>query len=308
MKVLVTGSKGQLGTELIHCARKRGIIAVGAGRPEYDITRLESVQEMFSQAGPFDVAINAAAYTAVDRAESDSANAHAVNCDGAGHLARVCAHRGIPMIHISTDYVFGGLRTRPYRPSDPIGPRGVYARSKADGEQTVRSLLKQHVIIRISWLFGLHGNNFVKTMLRLGREKDSVRVVDDQIGSPTCAADLAAALLEVAEQVKGGLAAWGTYHYCNQGALTWYAFARKIFAIARRFEKLTVREVIPILTIQYPTPAPRPHYSVLDCGSFDSTFGIPRRPWEKALQEMLAGLYSSEPLRKQERALLGDGL
>jgi dTDP-4-dehydrorhamnose reductase len=293
MKVLITGHKGQLGTDLMHCARRRGIDALGVGRSDCDITRMESVEQLFSRAGPFDVVINAAAYTAVDRAESDADAAYAVNRDGAGHLARACAQRGIPLIHISTDYVFGGFQTRPCTPSDPIGPRGVYAQSKAAGEEAVRRQLDRHLIIRISWLFGLYGGNFVKTMLRLGREKEILKVVDDQIGSPTYAADLAAALLQVAEQVHAGLAPWGTYHYCNQGALTWYAFARKIFAFARPYERLAIRNVVSILTAHYPTPAPRPHYSVLDCSSFDQTFEIPRRPWEVALKEMLAAHYAS---------------
>jgi len=295
MKVLIAGYKGQLGNDLMDCALRRGIDAVGADRPDYDITTGESVEQLFSQAGPFDVAINAAAYTAVDQAESDGDIAYAVNRDGAGNLARACAQHGIPLIHISTDYVFAGLQTRPYTPSDPVGPQGVYAQSKAAGEEVVRRRLDRHLIIRISWLFGLYGNNFVKTMLRLGREKQMIKVVDDQIGSPTYAGDLAAALLQVAEQIHGGLTAWGTYHYCNQGALTWYAFTRKIFAFARPYEKLTIRDVVSILTAHYPTPAPRPHYSVLDCSSFDQTFGIPRRPWEAALKEMLAALYSSNP-------------
>ncbi len=294
MKVLITGHKGQLGTDLMLCARRRGIDAVGVGRSECDITRMESVEQLFSRTGPFDVAINAAAYTAVDRAESDADAAFAVNREGAGHLAKACARHGIPLIHISTDYVFGGFQTRPHTPSDPIGPMGVYAQSKSAGEEAVRRQLDRHIIIRISWLFGLHGGNFVKTMLRLGREKETLKVVDDQIGSPTYAGDLAAALLQVAGQVHAGLAPWGTYHYCNQGALTWYAFARKIFSFTRPYEKLAIRDVVSILTIHYPTPAPRPHYSVLDCSSFDQTFGIPRRPWEAALKEMLAALYSSD--------------
>ena len=295
MKMLIAGHKGQLGNDLMDCAQRRGIDAVGADRPDYDITSAESVEQLFFQAGPFDVVINAAAYTAVDRAESDAHVAYAVNRDGPGHLARTCAQQGIPLIHLSTDYVFGGLQTRPYRPSDPVDPRGVYAQSKAAGEDAVRRQLDRHLIMRISWLFGLHGNNFVKTMLRLGREKEIIKVVDDQIGSPTYAGDLAAALLQIAEQIHGGLKAWGTYHYCNQGALTWYAFTRKIFSFARPYEKLANREVVAILTAHYPTPAPRPHYSVLDCSSFDQTFGIPRRPWEAALKEMLAALYSSNP-------------
>ena len=294
MKVLITGHKGQLGMDLMRCARSRDINAVGAGRSQCDITSRESIERFIADAGPFDAVINAAAYTAVDRAESDAENAYAVNRDGAGLLARTCACHGTPLIHISTDYVFGGLRTEPYRPTDSIAPAGVYARSKAAGEDEVRRSLDRHIIVRVSWLFGRYGNNFVKTMLRLGRERETLQVVDDQIGSPTYAGDLAAALLQMTERLAGEDASWGTYHYSNLGALTWYAFARKILSFARIYEKLAVREVNPILTANYPTPAPRPHYSVLDCSSFDQAFGIVRRPWWEGLKEMLADLYADE--------------
>jgi dTDP-4-dehydrorhamnose reductase len=297
VRVLITGHNGQLGMDLMRYAQSRGVDAVGAGRSRCDITCMESVERFFGNAGPFDAVINAAAYTAVDRAESDADNAYAVNRDGAGHLARACAECGTPLLHISTDYVFGGLRTQPCKPSDPIAPMGVYARSKAAGEDAVRRLLDRHIILRVSWLFGRYGQNFVKTMLRLGREKETLRVVDDQIGSPTYAGDLAAALLQISEQLVGQDTYWGTHHYCNQGALTWYAFARKIVNFARTYEKLAVREVSPILTVNYPTPAPRPHYSVLDCSSFDQAFGIARRPWGEGLKEMLAELYSNRRIQ-----------
>ena len=280
--------------DLMRCAHIHGVDTVGAGRSECDITRMESVERYFDQAGPFDVVINAAAYTAVDRAESDARNAYAVNRDGAGNLARACARFGTPLIHTSTDYVFGGLRTEPCKPTDPIAPAGVYARSKAAGEDAVRQLLDRHIILRVSWLFGRYGHNFVKTILRLGRERETLQVVDDQIGSPTYAGDLAAALLQISQGLTREDTRWGTHHYCNQGALTWYAFARKIVNFARAFEKLTVREIYPILTANYPTPAPRPHFSVLDCSSFDYAFGISRRPWWEGLKEMLADLYGDK--------------
>lgn len=292
MKVLITGHKGQLGSDLMRCAQSRGINAVGAGRSQCDITSLESVERFMADAGPFDAIINAAAYTAVDRAESDADNAFAVNRDGAGHLAHVCARYGMPLIHISTDYVFGGLRTKPCKPTDPIAPAGVYARSKADGEDAVRRLWGRHIILRVSWLFGRYGHNFVKTMLRLGRERETLQVVDDQIGSPTYAGDLADALLQMSARLVVEGAPWGTHHYSNVGALTWYAFARKIVSFARIYEQLSVREVNPILTSHYPTPAPRPHYSVLDCSSFDQGFGIARRPWWEGLKEMLAEMHA----------------
>lgn len=288
MKILVFGHKGQLGVDLMKRAEQKSVEAIGVDLPEYDITSVSDVIRALDDTGSVDVVINAAAYTAVDQAESQSDAAFAVNRDGAGHLASACRRKGVPLIHISTDYVFEGLQLRPYTPNDAIGPQGVYARSKAAGEAMVRNRLDRHLIIRISWLFGRYGANFVKTMLRLGKEREVLKVVDDQIGSPTYAGDLAQALFCVAGKISEGFSSWGTYHYCNAGALTWYAFARKIIAFARSYEKLAVRDVVPILTAHYPTPAPRPHYSVLDCSSFDETFGIVRRPWEAALKQMLS--------------------
>lgn len=277
----------------MQCGSQTNAEVIGVDLPECDITCQESVDQTFEKAGPLDVVVNAAAYTAVDLAESNAQTAYAVNRDGAEHLSVACRQHRVPLIHISTDYVFEGLQTRPYKPDDPVSPRGVYAKSKSAGEDIVRQLLVQHLIIRVSWLFGLYGNNFVKTMLRLGKEREEVKVVDDQIGSPTYARDLAKSIFQICGRISTGLSAWGTYHFSNQGALTWYAFARKIFLLAGKHEDLAVRNVLPILTAHYPTPAPRPHYSVLDCTRFDQTFGVSRRPWDKALKEMLADLYAT---------------
>jgi dTDP-4-dehydrorhamnose reductase len=292
VRVLIFGHKGQLGIDLMHSAPAYGVNALGVDLPEINITSKMDVRRAFSGAGPVDLAINAAAYTAVDQAESHAETAFAVNRDGAGNLAEACRQQAVPLIHISTDYVFEGLVTRPLRPDDAVGAQGIYARSKAAGEDAVRAGLEHHLIIRTSWLYGRYGSNFVKTMLRLGREKETIRVVDDQVGSPTYASDLARALFEMAARITSGFSAWGTYHFCNRGALTWYAFVRRIFALARSHEDLAVKQVVPILTVHYPTPAPRPHYSVLDCSSLDTIFGITRRPWDEALKEMIQYLYS----------------
>jgi len=293
MKILIVGHKGQLGADLMQRASQYGVDTKGADLPECDITQADSIRQMMADAGSQTGAvINAAAYTAVDRAESEEQMAYAVNRDGAGLLARACKQNNIPLIHISTDYVFGGLKTAPYIPTDPVNPMGVYGQSKAAGETTVQEQCEHHVIVRTSWLYGLHGENFVKTMLRLGKEREELQVVDDQIGSPTYAGDLATALIEVAVQITKGKSPWGTYHFCNAGALTWYAFARKIFSLARSYENFAVRDIVSILTAHYPTPAPRPHFSVLDCTSFEKTFNVVRRPWDTALKEMLAALYA----------------
>jgi dTDP-4-dehydrorhamnose reductase len=267
---------------------------IGADLPACDITRVDSIDHAFAAAGALDAVINAAAYTAVDAAESNVEIAFAVNRDAVALLAQACARREVPLVHLSTDYVFDGLKTCAYRPDDPIRPQGVYGRSKAEGEAALRRHWERHVIVRTSWLFGVHGANFVKTMLRLGKERDTLRVVDDQVGCPTYAGDLAAALLDIAAQVADPdrKDAWGTYHFCNQVAVTWYAFTRRILALARPYERFRATEIIPILTAHYPLPAPRPPFSVLDCTSLERTFGIVRRDWEAALKEMLSALYA----------------
>jgi dTDP-4-dehydrorhamnose reductase len=292
MKILIIGAKGQLGVDLMAACRNIGLDADGVDLPECDITAMESLRRTMTPHAGYTVVINAAAYTDVDGAETDADTAFAVNSHGVGHLASLCAGSGTPLIHVSTDYVFDGWQVRPYRPSDPTSPQGVYGKSKAAGEAVLRDGLDQHVIVRTSWLYGVHGQNFVKTMLHYGRQRDRLEVVDDQIGSPTYTRDLAAALLQIARHLATNAAGWGTYHYCNEGAVTWCAFARKIFALAGNYDQFNVREIVPILSHQYPTPTPRPHYSVFDCSSLEETFGIARRRWDAALGEMLAELYS----------------
>lgn len=290
MRLLIVGSSGQLGHDLMQQARARAWHAAGADLPDCDITHERSVEKTLAAAGPVDVVINAAAYTAVDAAETHSETAFAVNRDGVALLAGACARLGLPLIHVSTDYVFEGLKLTPYLPSDPIAPQGIYGRSKAEGEALLRRILDHHVIVRTSWLFGLHGPNFVKTMLRLAREREILRVVDDQVGCPTYAGDLAGALLDVAAHLLDQAAGWGTYHFCNQTAVTWHAFTQRILALARSHEQFKCSKVLPILTQQYPLPAPRPPYSVLDCSSLESAFHITRRSWEPALKEMLTAI------------------
>jgi dTDP-4-dehydrorhamnose reductase len=292
MRLLIFGNNGQLGHDLGLQARTRGWETVGADLPACDITRADSMAQAFESAGRIEAVINAAAYTAVDAAEGDPRTAFAVNRDAVALLAQACRQRVLPLIHVSTDYVFDGLKTSPYLPADPVRPQGIYGRSKAEGEETLRHHWERHVIVRTSWLFGLHGANFVKTMLRLGRERDTLRVVDDQVGCPTYAYDLAGALLDIAGHASRHAGAWGTYHFCNDVAVTWYAFTRRILALARTYERFRVAEILPILTTHYPLPAPRPPYSVLDCTSLETTFGITRRPWEEGLKELLADLYA----------------
>ena len=287
----IIGSNGQLGWELVRRGESRGMQILALDYPEIDIRDLASIDACFDSK-KIDCVINAAAYTAVDRAESEPQAAFAVNRDGPANLARRCHDRGIPLIHVSTDYVFDGTKQGAYIEEDPVAPLGVYGESKAAGEAEVRKRLPEHFILRTAWLCGVHGHNFVKTMLKLGREKDSLRVVSDQFGCPTIAADLAEAILEVVRQAeKNQSVKWGTYHYCGAGKTSWHGFATAIFEIARQYEKFAIENVLPISTVEYPTPVKRPANSVLDCTKIERYFGIQPRPWRKSLKGMIRQLY-----------------
>jgi len=289
--IAVIGSNGQLGWELVRQGEARGLKILALDYPEIDIRDPASIDDriVFSK---IDLVINAAAYTAVDKAESEPEMAFAVNREGPANLAERCRDSRIPLIHISTDYVFDGTKHGPYVEEDPIAPLGVYGKSKAAGEAEVRQRLPEHLIVRTAWLFGVHGHNFVKAMLRMGREKASLRVVSDQHGCPTFAADLAEAILEVVRQAeKNQSMKWGTYHYCGAGKTNWHGFATAIFEIARQYEKFAVKNVMPISTAEYPTPVKRPANSVLDCSKIGRHFGIRPRPWREGLARMIEQLY-----------------
>ena len=230
----IIGSNGQLGWELVHRGRRKGIDILAMDYPDIDITDPESIKARIPSAKTGCV-VNAAAYTAVDKAESKPEAAFAVNRDGPGHLARHCSKAGLPLIHISTDYVFDGFKSVAYTEQDPVSPEGAYGMSKAEGEKAVREIMPMHLILRTAWLYGVHGHNFVKTILALGRESDIVRVVMDQRGCPTYAADLAEAILTIVGDVTAGKStSWGTYHFCNAGETTWYGFAEAIFGLSMR--------------------------------------------------------------------------
>jgi dTDP-4-dehydrorhamnose reductase len=294
MVILVIGSNGQLGWELVRKAGAKGFDAVGLDLPAFDVTDASEVRKIVRQKSG-SLIINAAAYTAVDRAESEQELVFAVNRDGPAYLASACAESGVPIIHISTDYVFDGSKREPYLETDPIAPLGVYGKSKAEGEAEVKGHSPQHIIVRTAWLYGCHGHNFVKTMLRLGRQRETISVVADQYGCPTYAADLADAILMIARRLaEGSDMAWGTYHYCGKGATTWHGFAEKIFDLARDYDSLLVHKVVPITTAEYPTPAKRPVNSVLDCSLINEVFGISPQPWERSLDTMLHRYYHHE--------------
>ena len=221
--------------------------------------------------------INASAYTKVDRAETDEEAAFRANATGPEILAKACAAAGLPLIHVSTDYVFDGTKSGAYRESDPVAPLGVYGRSKSAGEEAIRRHLPQHVIVRTSWVYGIYGANFLKTILRLAGERDELRIVADQSGCPTSTADLAQALLAVAQALGEGRAVSGTYHLAGTGVTTWHGFASRIVEAQRPFTGRSP-SVVPIRTEEYPTPAQRPANSELDSALFSRTFGYTARP------------------------------
>jgi dTDP-4-dehydrorhamnose reductase len=285
MKIVVFGAGGQIGREVCRAAWPPGHTILPLDRKAVDITKSAAVGALVTQETP-DLAINLAAYTAVDRAESEPGQAWAANCAGAAHIAAACGENATPLIHLSTDYVFDGRKTEPYREDDAVGPIGVYGSSKEAGERAVRAALAQHVILRTAWVFGAHGANFVKTMLRLAAERSILRVVADQRGCPTAAADIAAALTLIAGHIERGGVKWGTYHFAGDDAVSWHRFAETIFDLAA--PQLVARpEVEPITTDQYPTPAQRPMNSILDCRKIRDVFGISAPSWRKGLASVI---------------------
>jgi len=288
MKLLVLGAGGQVGRELCRLAWPAGYDIAAHDRDRIDITQREAVFTAVARERP-DIVINAAAYTAVDRAESEPDAAWAGNCIGPANLAAACHDAGVPFVHLSTDYVFDGTKIGAYREDDPVNPLGVYGKSKEAGDRAVRGALPQHVIVRTAWVYSAHGSNFVKTMLRLGAERPVSRVVADQTGSPTSAADIATALGTIVQQIAAANTNWGTYHFAGGGAVTWHGFAEAIFELASPWRG-ALPHVEAITTAEYPTAARRPANSVLDCSRIGAAFGIVPRPWRAALAEVIREL------------------
>lgn len=295
MKILIFGRIGQLGTELARCPWAPGTELVFYDRNEVDVGNPAAVKGAIA-ATHCDLVINASAYTAVDKAEEEKESdvAFAVNRDGPAAMAEMCAASGIPLFHVSTDYVFDGSKPTPYSEDDPIAPLGVYGHSKAEGEQAVRDACPHHLILRTAWIYAAHGHNFVRTMLRLAAERPELRVVADQYGCPTAAADLAAALHMLAERYDHERTlAWGTYHFTGQGETSWHGFAERIIDLAAPI--LNKRPLVRAITsADYPTAAQRPANSRLDCTKMTTTFGITARPWPEALAEVVTELLTNQ--------------
>ncbi|CAN7566096.1 dTDP-4-dehydrorhamnose reductase [Pararhizobium sp. LjRoot255] len=289
MRILVTGATGQVGRELCLYTWPEGTEIVAATRNELDLADADAI-EAFIGNGGFDAVINPAAYTAVDKAENDLTTAWKINALAVAAMAAATRKAGIPLLHVSTDYVFDGTKAGAYSEDDPIDPVGVYGASKAAGELAVRTGNQRHLILRTSWVFSAHGNNFVKTMLRLAADRPFLRVVDDQHGCPTAARDIAATLATIAlRMIADPQAPAGTYHFSNEGPVTWCGFAREIFR-QRAAGGYAAPDVEGITTADYPTPAKRPANSVLNVGKLVRDYAIRPRSWTEALTETLAEL------------------
>jgi len=290
MKILVTGSNGQVGHSLVKLLSQMDFDFKALSRNELDISDSEAVDDIIKNYLP-DIVINAAAYTAVDKAETEMELAYKINAEGAKNLAVASSRYGASIFHISTDYVFAGSKVDCYCEDDETNPQCVYGASKLAGEKNVALANQRHIIIRTAWVFGEHGSNFVKTMLRLGREKDSLGIVADQFGGPTYAGDIAAALIKICiacnEQEKVN---WGIYHYSGAPHVSWFEFASAIFNEAKSQGVFVAPklELKKIETAQFPTPAKRPSNSKLECSKIQQEFDISPSDWMSALKNIQA--------------------
>ncbi len=285
--ILILGADGQVGRELAARAARASVATHAARRSDVDITDSAQVRAALARTKP-SLVVNAAAYTAVDRAEAEPKQAFLVNAGGAGIVAAACAAAGVALLHLSTDYVFDGTKPAAYTEDDPMAPLNVYGSSKADGETAVRRALPRHLILRTSWVYGVHGTNFLKTMLRLARERDELRVVADQRGSPTATADIAAAILAVARRLDTGTVPWGTWHFAGTGVTTWHGFAAEIVEAQGTGGRRPA--VVPITSADYPQAATRPANSVLDSSRFARAFGVRAADWRTRTREVVAAL------------------
>jgi dTDP-4-dehydrorhamnose reductase len=295
--ILITGGSGQLGHALANAARERGLDHVAVSRPDFDFDAEDTIESCFSSAQPR-LVINAAAYTAVDAAETNAQAADRANHTGPWRLAKLCAGAGIPLIHISTDYVFDGTKIGAYVETDPTHPAGVYGASKRAGELAVLATGAKAIILRTAWVYSAHGKNFARTMLGAARKTNSVRVVMDQHGTPTSAPDLAAAILDIAALLDGG---WkpgygGIFHATNAGETTWHGFAAAIFAAAEP-AGLKPPTLTAIRSEEWPTPAKRPANSRLDCGKLASTFGVKLPAWQLSVAPIVEQLVAVDGAR-----------
>jgi dTDP-4-dehydrorhamnose reductase len=286
MKILVLGCNGQLGQCLKDQLRNTGHTVVYASRDQIDVTDFQATANKIVHMKP-DFLINASAYTAVDKAEEEQEAANIINCLAISNVANICSELGCWLIHVSTDYVFDGESSSPYRENDLTAPQSVYGQTKLGGERAIQSSGCNYLIIRTAWVFSEYGSNFLKTMLRLGNERDELSIVGDQIGCPTYAQDIAKSIVSILSclDLKGSSS--GIYHYCGDEPCSWYEFARAIFLEAEVHGLKTPSYVKSITTADYPTPAIRPAYSVLDCSKIESCFDVTRSNWRDGIKVVM---------------------
>ena len=291
MKILVTGKNGQVGHELMRSLKPLGDV-VGVDVKECDFRQSAAIEMMLQKIKP-DIIVNPAAYTAVDLAENEPTTAHAINAQAPKILARYASRENIPMIHFSTDYVFDGKKPQPYLEDDEVNPASVYGKTKWLGEDAVRKMVAKHIILRTSWVFGVHGENFLKTMLKLANERERLSIVSDQIGSPTSARLLADAVVDIIKQLAepGSYRKYGTYHIVCKGETSWYDYAKLVVETANQLGmpiKLKPEMVKPIKTVDYPLPAARPMNSRLSTKKIIETFGLSLPTWQTEVKRVVA--------------------
>lgn len=293
MKILVTGKNGQLGFELIRSLATLGRV-VGVDIDECDLQDVSAIEKLLDNVKP-DLIINPAAYTAVDKAETEAALAHAINAQAPEVMAQYAARHNIPIIHYSTDYVFDGIKEGAYLETDEINPRSVYGKTKAMGEEAVRHHAPKHIILRTSWVFGSHGGNFLKTILKLAQERDKLSIVSDQVGSPTSAALLAEVTAEIVKQLFAPAASdkYGTYHLVTKGYTSWHGYAQFVVARANAFDfqtKISPEAIVAIKSSEYPVPASRPANSRLDTTKLSKVFSVSLPSWQVEVEKVIRAL------------------
>jgi dTDP-4-dehydrorhamnose reductase len=294
--ILVFGARGQVGREIVALASARGVPVVGLSRGEADITNETTVRVAFEVHRP-SLVVNAAAYTSVDRAEREPELVNLANVAGAAVLATVCTSTGVPLVHLSCEYVFNGGKRTPYVEGDRVAPLGVYGKSKADGEAKIRELAQRYVILRTSWIYGPHGQNFLRNVLKLAAERDELRMVGDQIGCPTATIDIAEAVLAIARKLATEAKVSGIYHFAGSGATSRFGFAQEIVQRQAIFTGRTPK-VTEIKMAEYPVAAKRPLNCELDSSRFRATFGYAAAPWQHRVAEVVAALLAPTMVKK----------
>lgn len=306
-RILITGAHGQIGRALVRLlARDPDFDIQACSRRQLDITNRKQIGEKLAELLP-DYVVNCAGFNRVDPAEKDPQQAYALNSQGAAELAALCGELSIPLLHLSSDYVFDGHYASGYNESDDAAPLGIYGDSKWQGEEHIRRLLPRHIILRVSWIFSECGNNFLLRTLEQARHERCIKAVDDRRGCPTSADDVARVLQAILKQLANGAEAWGTYHYCGAEVTTRYGFSEAILAAARQYEELAVTELVPVSSRDMPEAAERPASSVLKCSKLLNTFGIRQRPWRSELQRLVRELYAEQLLEEAHGRRVGAG-